>query len=122
MTTNRIAALLQERNIKVATFARTIGVPQHTLYSLLKKPSMDNITISVFLKIAKGLGMTAEELYNGKPEEVHYSDARQQSLNRNYNALNNRGKAKASEYVSDLADMDKYTALEVVKGDDIIAA
>ena len=90
---NRIPDLLQERGLKVASFARKIGVSASTLYNIMEKPVMDNIAISTFIKIAEGLGMTAEELYYGVPPDApEYSDARQTALNGYYESMNETGK------------------------------
>ena len=88
---NRIAELLEqlriERGIKVTEFARMCGLPNTTVYGARDRKSMDNISIDVFLKIAHGFGMTAEELYYGTPRENMYDDPMQQGLNESYEAL-----------------------------------
>ena len=65
MANNRIDELLSSRGESVRDFARRCGVPEQTLYKITKKTTMKYISIDVFLKIAHGLGMTAEELYYG---------------------------------------------------------
>ena len=63
---NRIAELLNERGIRPATFAKSIGVPSSTIYSIINgKQSFEKIGIGTFIKIARGFGMEAEELYDG---------------------------------------------------------
>lgn len=90
---NRIPDLLRERGIKVAVFARKTGISPSTLYNIMEKPVMDNIAISTFIKIAEGLGMTAEELYYGVPPEApEYSDMRQTALNGYFESMNETGK------------------------------
>lgn len=70
MAENRIAEIIQASNESVRDVARRCDVPEQTLYKITKKPTMKNISIDVFLKIAHGLGMTAEELYYGKPATI----------------------------------------------------
>ena len=90
---NRISDLFRERGIKVSPFARENGLNQNTLYTIMKLDTMDNIAISTFLKIAEGLGMTAEELYYGTPPTApEYSDVRQTALNGYYESMNEGGK------------------------------
>lgn len=90
---NRIPDLLRERGIKVAAFARETGIPAPTLYNIMKKPKVDDLSVSIFIRIAEGLGMTAEELYYGvAPDAPEYSDARQTALNGYFESMNDAGK------------------------------
>ena len=91
MANNRIDQLISERNESVRDFAKRCGVSEQTLYKITKKPTMRNISIDVFLKIAKGLGMTAEELYYGDTNKAPsniYSDSRQQEANEIWSHVN----------------------------------
>lgn len=91
--TNRIKSLFSERKIKVAAFARENDITPSTLYAIMRLDTMDNIAISTFIKIADGLGMTAEELYYGvAPDAPEYSDARQTALNGYFESMNDAGK------------------------------
>lgn len=66
---NHIAILLNERGIKPARFAESIGVPSSTIYSIVNgKQKFEKIGIGTFIKIAHGLGMEVEELYYGTYE------------------------------------------------------
>lgn len=104
MGLNRIATEFEKRGIKVATFAREIGISQQTLYNVVKKNSVENITISVFIKIAEGLGMSAEELYYGKAQaSPEYSDERQSNLNHHYESLNDQSKTNLVDFVKSYA-------------------
>lgn len=69
MTGNRISQLVSQGDESVRDFARRCDVPEQTMYKIMKKPTMKSITVDVFLKIAHGLGMTAEELYYGESYE-----------------------------------------------------
>jgi len=97
---NRIDQLLTElkerKGIKVPEFAKACGLKPSTIYGIRKKPTMDNVTIDVFLKIAHGLGMTAEELYYGdeRPNKMTrtYADPRQQEINETFEGVTEDGK------------------------------
>lgn len=91
---NRIQTLFSERKIKVAPFARENDITPSTLYAIISgKTAFENIGISIFIKIAEGLGMTAEELYYGVPPEApEYSDMRQTALNGYFESMNETGK------------------------------
>jgi transcriptional regulator with XRE-family HTH domain len=61
---NRIKDILDQRGIKPAAFAKSIGVPQTTMSTICTgKTEFDKIRIGNFIKIARGLGMTSDELY-----------------------------------------------------------
>ena len=92
--TNRIQDLFAERKIKVAAFARENDIATSTLYTIINGTTQfEKIAISTFIKIAHGLGMTAEELYYGTPPPAPtYSDARQVALNGYYESMNEKGK------------------------------
>lgn len=63
----RIARLMDERGLKPFPFAKSIGVKSSTMTSIYKgKVTFEKISIGNFLKIAHGLGMTAEQLYYGE--------------------------------------------------------
>ena len=90
---NRIPDLLRERGIKVAAFARETGIPAPALYNIRKKPKVDDLSVSIFIRIAEGLGMTAEELFYGvAPSAPEYADARQTALNGYFESMNEGGK------------------------------
>ena len=88
MSTNqddRIGNLMRERGLKPFPFSKEIGIKPSTMASIYRgEVHFDNIRIDTFLKIAHGLGMTADELYEGHVYEGHqhaYSDPRQQEAN-----------------------------------------
>ena len=70
---NRIYELVEEmksrEGITYRDIAERFGIPEQTLHSSRKRADMGRIGIDVFLKIAHGLGMTAEELYYGTDAE-----------------------------------------------------
>lgn len=84
---NRIADIFNERDINIAAFGREIGISSATLYSIRNNKTMDNVGIGNFLAIAHGLGMSADELYTGKPFVPPTS------IDRRYTALDRDGRA-----------------------------
>lgn len=61
---NRLDQLFDERSINVSDFARKNGIKPSTLYNVLRNNSkLERTGIDTFLKIAHGLDMTADELY-----------------------------------------------------------
>ena len=100
MAENQVAVALKQKGIKVADFARQTGINQQTLYNVVKKDTVDNIGISTFMKIAHGLGMTAEELYYGTPPKPPtFSDPQQTALNGYYECMNDTGRKLALDSV-----------------------
>jgi len=71
---NRIDELLtklkDEQGVTVTEFAARCKLPPTTIYNARKREDIGKITVDVFLKIAHGLGMTAEELYYGTEREA----------------------------------------------------
>ena len=63
---------------------------------------MGKVSVENFLKIAHGLGMTAEELYYGTPLERTYVDPRQGRINEQYEEMNDRGQQRAADSVDDI--------------------
>lgn len=76
---NRIYDLVEEMKVREGITYRDIaerfGIPEQTLHSSRKREDMGRIGIDVFLKIAHGLGMTAEELYYGTEREAREQPA-----------------------------------------------
>lgn len=71
---NRINDAIQEviarEGITYRDIAKRCGISEQTLHSTRNRKSIGRVGIDVFLKIAHGLGMTAEELYYGKPATI----------------------------------------------------
>lgn len=102
---NRIKQIFDERHINVSAFARTNGIKATSLYSILdEKTNFERIGIDTFLKIAHGLGMTADELYYGtSPEPPTYTDPRQTALNGHYESLNDESKGDLVKFAKSFA-------------------
>ena len=63
---NNLKALLKARGYSVSEFARLTNIPQPTMSRIVSGPvNIDGITAINFLRIAHGLGLTAEEFYYG---------------------------------------------------------
>lgn len=105
MGANPITEALKNKSLTVAEFSRQTGMSQQTLYNVVKKKSIENISISTFIKIAQGLGMTAEELYYGESRtpRATYSDSRQEELNGHYESLNEDSKDDLVGFVKSFA-------------------
>lgn len=101
---NRIKELLDQRREKPATFANRIGIPTSTMYSITRgNTKFDNISIGVFMKIAHGLGMTAEELYYGEARRMEYADPLQEKLNGCFEVLNQESRETIAGVVASFA-------------------
>ena len=101
---NCIQQAMADQNISAAELSRRSGVAYGTVYDIsIGKTKVDKMDVGKFLKIAHGLGMTAEELYYGKPAERTYRDERQTALNAHYETFNDDGRnelAKIAERMS----------------------
>lgn len=66
MKENMLTRLFSEKKINLADFSRKHGIPYYTLYDIARgKTNPEKINISTFLKIAHGLGVTADDLLGG---------------------------------------------------------
>jgi len=112
---NRIYDLVEEMKVREGITYRDIaerfGIPEQTLHSSRKREDMGRIGIDVFLKIAHGLGMTAEELYYGTEHEAQEQPSispDEQTIVDTYRAAGRLGKrvilATAREVAEDLED------------------
>lgn len=91
---NRIKSLLEERDLSVARFSRESGIKASTLYAIVDGTTkFEKISIGTFIKIAEGLGMSAEELYYGEGHAptARYADQQQAALNGYYESMNEGG-------------------------------
>lgn len=99
-----IGELIKKRCKNLSEFSRMSEVPYGTLYDIANgNTQFEKIGIGVFMKIAHGLGMTAEELYYGRPSRVEYADPRQEKLNGCYEVLNEESKETIAGVVASFA-------------------
>lgn len=88
-----IGELIKKRFKNLSEFSRLSDVPYGTLYDIASgKTKFEKIGIGVFMKIAHGLGMTAEELYYGEAVRMEFADPSQEALNVFWESMNTRGR------------------------------
>ena len=111
---NRIKKLFEQRHIKAASFAREWDITPSTLYAILDgATSFENIRVGTFIKIAKGLGMTADELYYGdKRSGEPPLTEREKHLVKQYQNMNDAAKSAVDTVIS---SMEKDTANRIEK-------
>lgn len=110
---NRIHELFEERGIKVAAFARENNITPSTLYAINDGTTgFDKIGISTFLKIAKGLGMSAEEIYYGTEPRRKYADPQQEELNGHYESMNATGRKLAVDSIKAMSSSPELRAIK----------
>ena len=92
-TNTRIGDLMRERNLKPFPFSKEIGVKSSTMTSIYKgEVNFENIRIDTFIRIAHGLGMTADELFYGEiPAEQPITTGEQKMLDV-YRSATNHGR------------------------------
>ena len=124
-----LSDLLAAHGYREAAFAREIGIPATTLYSIVGgKTNVANTGVGTFVKIAHGLGFGTEELFylltdNDADEgvdpstaadqpasaphqasrEVLFADPRQRQLNAAFASLNEQSKTEVAGIVSSVA-------------------
>ena len=98
---NFIKEKIREKGYSIKDFANKINMPYTTLLSIVNK-SVGGASLDNIIKICNGLEISIELL---NPNMQHKNNA----FLCQYNTLNEKGKAKADEYIEDLADNPKYT-------------
>ena len=98
---NFIKEKIRENGYSIKDFANKINMPYTTLLSIVNK-SVGGASLDNIIKICNGLEISIELL---NPNIQHKNNA----FLYQYNTLNETGKAKADEYIEDLADNPKYT-------------
>ncbi len=109
--------ILAEKRMTIKELSERSGIPINTLYSITKRDS-ESVNSSILTKIAKELNVSPFDLtvdtervtaeYNiiDQIRNIYGSDCL--NLLTNFIILNDLGKSKACEYVSDLAEQEKY--------------
>lgn len=73
---NPLRVIFEERSINVSAFARSIGVPRQSVYTALKETSkVWRTSVDLFIAIAHGLGMSADELYEEMKNREHSGES-----------------------------------------------
>lgn len=90
---NEVVTTLKERDgITYREIAERCKISEQTLHSARKRKSMDFIHVDVFLKIAHGLGMTAEELYYGECPDRNGIDHHERHIIDVYRSASDHGR------------------------------
>ena len=109
--------ILAERKLKINELSQISGIPVNTLYSITKRDS-NNISSSVLTSLATALNVSPFDLtidtellrsdleLFDEIEKKYGSNAIE--LLQDFDSLNQIGKRKACEYVSDLTEIPKY--------------
>lgn len=91
---NEAVTTLKERDgITYREIAERCEISEQTLHSARKRKSMEAIHVDVFLKIAHGLGMTAEELYYGKSADRNGINHHERHIIDVYRSASDHGRA-----------------------------
>lgn len=90
---------IQKSGYNTKEFAAYINMPYSTLLSIINK-SVGGASLDNIIKICNGLNIDINIL-NPYANNKAFNNV-------NYNKLNETGKAKADEYINDLADNPKY--------------
>lgn len=116
----KIKNLRKEKGLTQSDLARLMNVSKSTIAMYETNKNYPNLIM--VKQLCQILETTGDYLIGlvDNPLEVYKSNARndtselhadEKNLLANYSQLNNDGKDKAQEYVSDLTTIDKYTAL-----------
>ena len=86
---NNLNELLEARGLTVSEFARQTGITQPTMHRIVHgQVNLTNISAEHFLRIAHGLGLSAEQLYFG---DASY-DMSKSTIDRVFATTNNDGR------------------------------
>lgn len=98
--------LIRSQYGSINSFAKVLGLPYSTINNIFNRGIM-GVSVQIALKICIALNIDIEQIANDKLvlKDTSYNNADAQP----YLKLNATGKAKADEYIEDLADNPKYT-------------
>lgn len=109
-----LSKLLKEKNMNVSQLAQQSKVNINTLYSIIKRNNM-KVDFNVLLKICEALNVDVEIFYKDflqknktQQNKTSYTSDEKELVD-TYRILNNSGKEKAQEYITDLSEQEKYT-------------
>ena len=86
---NNLKAMLAQRGYTVSAFSRLVGIPQPTMHRIVnEQKDLTAISADHFLRIAHGLGLSAEQLFFG---DASY-DAKKVGIDRVYATTCNEGR------------------------------
>lgn len=107
---NNLKKLLDKCDLSVAELSRRSGVTATTLYNVLSgQRLLSRVNVSDTIAIASALGVTVEELLSGEEvtldRELSFGEL---NLITRYRRLNEVGRQKVVDYVSDLEATELY--------------
>jgi len=86
---NNLKTMLVQRGLSVSGFSRMVGIPQPTMHRIVNsQEDLSAISAEHFLRIAHGLGLSAEQLYYG---DATY-DAKKMAIDRVFAATCKEGR------------------------------
>ena len=97
-----VNTLKEREHITYREIAERCKISEQTLHSARRRKSMDAIHVDVFLKIAHGLGMTAEELYYGEKQPIAYADEREADIHRIWGELDEERRGRLHNTAQDM--------------------
>ena len=97
-----VTHIKDSERITYRQIAERCKISEQTLHSARKRESMGKIHIDVFLKIAHGLGMTAEELYYGEERPIAYADEREADIHRIWGELDEERRGRLHNTAQDM--------------------
>lgn len=108
---DKLKKILVEKGIKVSALSKKSKVPATTIYSIIKRNNK-KIDPVIANQICRALDIPLTELII--EEDVLYkisfnSEIYKERLLENYDLLNNKGKEKVMDYISDLLKISDYT-------------
>ncbi len=107
MTTGQIIKKRRkELGLTAEQLADRLGKDRATIYRY-ESDAIKDMPSSVLIDIAAALNFSPADLIPSAKDDIVLS-ADEQRLIQIYRALNDTGKAKAAEYLSDLSDNEKY--------------
>lgn len=100
---NCIQKVMAYQGISAAELSRRSGVPYGTVYDIsIGKTRVEKMAVEKFLKIAHGLGMTAEELYYGEKQPIAYADEREADIHRIWGELDEERRGRLHNTAQDM--------------------
>jgi len=97
--------LAESKNLKAVE--RRSGVSYRTLDDFKRgKTDIETITVGTFIGIARGLGITAEELYYGSNEPIKIIDKQKEEILSTYDSVTPEGKQALHSYATKIVADD----------------
>ena len=104
---------LKSKGMSVEEFAEQVGIARSTMYRIVQgKTDPEEMSVSRFLAIAHGLGISGEELLTGRPYEPP------SAIERRYRSLEPEGRAlvRIALEAAEARQSEKESLAEIVSG------